>query len=108
MNQKSKRLSYSLLIFIVFVIFTSFAFLSYVFYKAESTKSDINVVQVEAVDSSLLIRQRDLIIESLNKDNLRLKEMYDQKHDTVFVPKIRYRVREEAKPIDVDVWKSDN
>lgn len=97
MNQKSKRLSYSLLIFIVFMIFTSFAFLSYVFFKTDSSK---NIdVKIESVDSSLLIRHRDLIIESLNRDNSKLKEMYDQKHDTVFVPKIIYRFREREPDI---------
>ncbi len=42
---------------------------------------------------------RDLIIESLNRDNSKLKEMYDQKHDTVFVPKIIYRFREREPDI---------
>ncbi len=78
----------------------SFAFLSYVLLKADSSKkTNLNDVQIESVDSSLLIRHRDLIIESLNRDNTKLKEMYDQKHDTVFVPKIIYRFREREPDI---------
>lgn len=97
-SKKQKKLSYSFFITFSLLIFISVGFLFYVYFKTSKNEVNLNKIEVEVVDSLSLIRQKDSIIEVLNNDNSRLKDMYDHKHDTVFVPKVIYRIKEPKEP----------
>ena len=76
------------MILLMVVIGILAAFLSMAYFKVnppiKPSKDEVRV------DSCALIKQKDSIIDVLNKDNVRLKKMFDEKHDTVWVPKPVY------------------
>lgn len=90
MTHKTKTISVSLLLFISSIIGILIFFLIMVYFKVNPS-INVNEQKLDPiVDSALIIRQKDSIIDVLNKDNVRLKKMFDEKHDTVWVPKPVY------------------
>jgi PDZ domain-containing secreted protein len=86
--RENKKTSTSLVIFsTVIVSFIAF-FLSMVYFKLNPP---LNVSETEkVVDSATVIHVKDSLINVLVQDNKRLKQMFDEKHDTVWVPKPVY------------------
>lgn len=90
MTHKTKTISVSLLLFISSIIGILIFFLTMVYFKVNPSINVNEQKLVPIVDSALIIRQKDSIIDVLNKDNVRLKKMFDEKHDTIWVPKPVY------------------
>jgi hypothetical protein len=89
----NKKVSTSLIFTLIVLSFILFGFMSLVYVKW--SKEGLSKVYLPGdaareinnpVDSLKIIREKDSLIDVLSKDNKRLKEMYDQKHDTVFLP----------------------
>ncbi len=89
MSNKTKRMSSTLLILISSVVCLFLYFSGTVYFKM-NPPTKIDEKNPIEVDSSALIREKDSIISVLKFDNNRLKKAYDEKHDTVWVPKIVY------------------
>ena len=87
--KQNKKVSGSLVFILMVVVGIFAAFLSMVYFKVNPT-SKLSKEEVR-VDSCALIKQKDSIIGVLNQDNVRLKKMFDEKHDTVWVPKPVYQ-----------------
>jgi len=86
--KQNKKVSGTLVILLIVFIGILSAFLSMVYFKVNPT-SKLSKQEVR-VDSCALLKQKDSIIGVLNQDNVRLKKMFDEKHDTVWVPKPVY------------------
>lgn len=85
---KRKKTSSSLMLMMVITSLFLVIFLSVVWGKIRTQNLQPTLNQQEmTIDSATVIKQKDSIILSLEKDNKRLKEMYDRKHDTIFIPK---------------------
>lgn len=90
MTHKTKTISVSFLLFISSIIGIFIFFLTMVYFKVNPS-INVNEQKLDPiVDSALIIRQKDSIIDVLNKDNVRLKKMFDEKPDTIWVHKPVY------------------
>lgn len=87
--KQNKKVSGSFIIFIMVMIGILAAFLAAAYFKSnpkvEQPKKEVSV------DSSKIIKQKDSIIDVLNRDNVRLKKMFDEKHDTVIIYKVKWK-----------------
>lgn len=94
MSQQSKTVSYSLMFFLSSLVGLFIFFIFLVYFKINPPLSvQEKDMKDSIVDSITIIKQKDSLINVLSKDNERLKKMFDEKHDTVFVPKIIYRTK---------------
>ena len=87
---ENKKTSTSLVIFTtVMLSFVTF-FLVMVYFRL-NPQVNITKETEKVVDSTAkMIHVRDSLITVLTQDNKRLKQMFDEKHDTVWVPKLIY------------------
>lgn len=91
MSNKTKRISLTLIILVSSMIGLFVYFLGMVYFKMNPPlKLNKDNSTFTEVDSSSIIREKDSIINVLKLDNTRLKKAYDEKHDTVWVPKLVY------------------
>ena len=87
--KQNRKVSGTLVILIIVFIAILTAFFSMAYFKVNPAVKLSN--QEVRIDSSALIKQKDSIISVLNKDNVRLKKIVDEKHDTVWVLKPVYQ-----------------
>jgi len=87
--KQNRKVSGTLVILIIVFIAILTSFFSMAYFKVNPAVKLSN--QEVRIDSSALIKQKDSIIGVLNKDNVRLKKMFDEKHDTVWVLKPVYQ-----------------
>ena len=57
------------------------------FVKIYSITKPTDIIRVDSLN---ILKQKDSSIKCLQIDNNRLKQMFDDKHDTVFIPKPVY------------------
>jgi anionic cell wall polymer biosynthesis LytR-Cps2A-Psr (LCP) family protein len=86
--KQNRKVSGTLVILIIVFIAILTAFFSMAYFKVNPAVKLSN--QEVRIDSFTLLKQKDSIIDVLNQDNVRLKKMFDEKHDTVWVPKPVY------------------
>jgi hypothetical protein len=86
--KQNRKVSGTLVILIIVFIAILTAFFSMAYFKVNPAVKLSN--QEVRIDSFSLLKQKDSIIDVLNQDNVRLKKMFDEKHDTVWVPKPVY------------------
>jgi len=87
--RENKKTSVSLVIFVTAVLSLVAFFLGLVYFRLNPPVNMTNAKE-KPVDSATVIQRKDSIINVLNQDNVRLKKMFDEKHDTVWVPKPVY------------------
>ena len=84
---KSKKISISLVV-ITTVLLTVVGLLGIeMFVKIYSITKPTDIIRVDSLN---ILKQKDSSIKCLQIDNNRLKQMFDDKHDTVFIPKPVY------------------
>ena len=87
---ENKKTSTSLVIFITVMLSFVALFLVMVYFRL-NPQVNITKETEKVVDSTAkMIHVRDSLITVLTQDNKRLKQMFDEKHDTVWVPKLIY------------------
>jgi hypothetical protein len=90
MGENKKTTSTSLVIFTT-VMLSFFAFFLMMVYFRLNPTVNISKETEKVVDSTAkMIQVKDSLITVLTQDKKRLKQMFDEKHDTVWVPKIIY------------------
>jgi len=86
---ENKKTSTSLVIFTtVMLSFVTF-FLVMVYFRL-NPQVNISKETEKVVDVPKMLQVKDSLITVLTQDNKRLKQMFDEKHDTVWVPKLIY------------------
>ena len=97
MTHKTQSISISLLLFISSLFGILVFFVSMVYFKMNPS---INVheqkLQDSIVDSALIIRQKDSTFNALQKKFDKLKQDFENKHDTVIVYKTIYKVQSDT------------
>ena len=86
---ENKKASTSLIVFITAILSLIAFFLGVVYFKL-NPPINVSKNNTEVIDSATVIQRKDSLINVLVQDNKRLKQMFDDKHDTVWVPKPIY------------------
>jgi hypothetical protein len=86
---ENKKTSTSLVIFTT-VMLSFVAFFLVMVYFRLNPQVNISKETEKVVDVPKMLQVKDSLITVLTQDNKRLKQMFDEKHDTVWVPKLIY------------------